>query len=326
MDPEQPDREGPVVTISRRTLRRVGLAIAAVVILAGVVVGAFLTGRTSGRSGTTRAASQAPASGVSRSALVTDARGYAEDELGGHEAAAYAFVLPSARKSCSMSAFRSLMSLAYLFGRGATVSVSKVHITGHRATVDDTVRFNKTTVSHRTSSEWVLAGSRWWINLGPSCVKSTTAPPSSSTITSSTTTTTTTTTRPPSTTTAGPAPGFTVLPPATVAPVAAECDIPVATSGDGNASPLLCPNGGVNVPAWKFYERISAPILALGRNASESLVVKTMCTAHLQTQDTYPEIENAGKLVGTYYGWSFANTSAITLFPFYPTVSSNECG
>jgi hypothetical protein len=92
-------------------------------------------------------------------------------------------------------------------------------------------------------------------------------------------------------------------------------------SADGNASPLLCPNGGVNVPAWNNYTGSYGAILALGPSATESTVISTMCSV----SPPYPEIENAGILASHYYGWSFADSTAISDFPFYPSAADNEC-
>jgi hypothetical protein len=112
-----------------------------------------------------------------------------------------------------------------------------------------------------------------------------------------------------------------ILAPASVPPVSAECNEAVQMSADGNASPLLCPNGGVNVPAWNNYTGSYGAILALGPSATESTVISTMCSV----SPPYPEIENAGILASHYYGWSFADSTAISDFPFYPSAADNEC-
>ncbi len=57
-----------------------------------------------------------------------------------------------------------------------------------------------------------------------------------------------------------------VLPPAPDLPVANLCSAPIATTADGNATPLLCASGAVNVQAWQFYASVSASILGLGLN------------------------------------------------------------
>lgn len=129
----------------------------------------------------------------------------------------------------------------------------------------------------------------------------------------------TTTSLPPSTTTA-PNPALAILAPATVPPVSAECTVTVTESADGNASPQLCANGGVNVQAWNWYRDSYGSILALGRTTTEASVIAAMCAA----SPPYPEIDNAAKLAGAYYGWSFADSSSLSTFPF-STGSTNEC-
>ena len=120
--------------------------------------------------------------------------------------------------------------------------------------------------------------------------------------------------------------GFAILAPTTVPPVSAECNLPVTESEDGNWSPLLCSDGGVNVPAWGRYAHlITAPLFVLGRNATESAVIATMCQADTEGNATLPEVQSAESLAGAYYGWPFQDTSRITSFPYYPTLTSNEC-
>ena len=55
-------------------------------------------------------------------------------------------------------------------------------------------------------------------------------------------------------TSAGPR---TVLPPAMIAAVSAECTLALTHDADGNVRPLLCPNGGLNVAAWQWYAKRS---------------------------------------------------------------------
>jgi len=150
--------------------------------------------------------------------------------------------------------------------------------------------------------------------------KSSTSNTTTASAAATTTAPTTTTTAPPTTTTTAPNPALAVLSPATVPPVSAACTIAVTISADGNASPQLCPNGGVNVAAWNWYRNSYPSILALGPSASQTTVIATMCSA----SPPYPEIENAAKLAGAYCGWSFVSSSGLSLFPF-ATGSSNEC-
>ncbi len=102
--------------------------------------------------------------------------------------------------------------------------------------------------------------------------------------------------------------GFTVLAPATVPPVYAECNVPVSDSTDGNLYPLLCPNGGVNIRAWDGYTRyIDGPLFELGRNADAAVVLAAMCQAyyHKPADATSVEVQSAEELAAAYYGWNF---------------------
>lgn len=140
--------------------------------------------------------------------------------------------------------------------------------------------------------------------------------------TSTTTPPTTTTTVPPTTTTTAPVQSD-ILAPATTPPVVDECSLSILTTADGNAKPLFCPDGGINVLAWNFYvgEGFS-PLLGLGPSASEATVIQTMCTDY----QGIPRGESAASLAAAYYGWSFTSDPAYMQWPYYPTINDNECG
>jgi hypothetical protein len=95
------------------------------------------------------------------------------------------------------------------------------------------------------------------------------------------------------------------LPPVSVPPAIATCQIPVTHEADGNVSPLLCPDGGVNVIAWAYYAKSADPILNLGSNSSATSVERALCEvqgATLQTRlDEY-------RLASAYYGWRFSTS------------------
>jgi len=135
-------------------------------------------------------------------------------------------------------------------------------------------------------------------------------------------TTTSTSTVPPTTTSTAPAQSG-ILAPATTPPVVDECSLPITTSTDGNASPLFCPDGGINVQAWNFYVNEGfSQLLGLGPSASEGMVIQTMCADY----QGIPRGESAASLAASYYGWSFTSDPAYTQWPYYPNINSNECG
>jgi hypothetical protein len=96
-----------------------------------------------------------------------------------------------------------------------------------------------------------------------------------------------------------------VLAPATDPPVANLCSAPITATADGNAGPLLCSSGAVNVQAWKFYASVSASVLGLGLNPTQGQVENAICDDIAHNHATKPEEGNGYKLAATYYGWSF---------------------
>jgi hypothetical protein len=139
---------------------------------------------------------------------------------------------------------------------------------------------------------------------------------STSTTTSPRTTTTTaaptTTLAPATTTTANTA--LEILSPQTTPPVSAECSIPLTYSADGNATPLLCHSGGVNVLAWNDYASNHLLVMGLGPGATASEVYSAMCSDTAAGHTTNPIESNAEELVADYNGWSFGNDSEFTEF------------
>lgn len=96
-----------------------------------------------------------------------------------------------------------------------------------------------------------------------------------------------------------------ILPPAPDLPVAALCSAPIITSADGNATPLLCHNGAVNVQAWSFYANVSASVLGLGLNPTAGQVQSAICDDFIRNHATKPEEASGYKLAATYYAWTF---------------------
>ena len=96
-----------------------------------------------------------------------------------------------------------------------------------------------------------------------------------------------------------------MLPPASDLPNAALCSAPVQTTADGNARPLLCAGGAVNVEAWKFYASISASILGLGLNPTEGQAESALCDDFKHNHATRTEEVSGFQLAKAYYGWGF---------------------
>ncbi len=96
-----------------------------------------------------------------------------------------------------------------------------------------------------------------------------------------------------------------VLAPATDPPVGALCSTPIQSTADGNAGPLLCRGGEVNVQAWQFYADVSASILGLGQNPTAGQVQAAICDDFKHGHATRPEEASGYRLATAYYGWSF---------------------
>jgi hypothetical protein len=96
-----------------------------------------------------------------------------------------------------------------------------------------------------------------------------------------------------------------VLAPATDRPNGSLCSAPLQTTADGNATPLLCRTGAVNVRAWKFYATISASVLGLGLNPTQGQVESAICDDLNHNHATRPEEASGYKLATAYYGWAF---------------------
>lgn len=95
-----------------------------------------------------------------------------------------------------------------------------------------------------------------------------------------------------------------VLVPASVPPVVGECSQELGFGGDGNASPVICRNGDVNVLAWSYFATVDSVLLGMGRRATEQEVQTQLCSD--LEHSTVPVEQSAYKLAETYYGWRFA--------------------
>ncbi|MGC1185695.1 MAG: hypothetical protein WBA31_11195 [Candidatus Dormiibacterota bacterium] len=93
------------------------------------------------------------------------------------------------------------------------------------------------------------------------------------------------------------------LPPARKPPAVGECSVQLEFDGDGNASPLVCHNGAINILAWNYFATIDSPLLGLGRAATEQRVERQLC-ADLN-HSTVPIERSAYTLARAYYGWKF---------------------
>jgi len=96
-----------------------------------------------------------------------------------------------------------------------------------------------------------------------------------------------------------------VLAPASDLPVANLCSAQITVTADGNATPLLCHSGALNVQAWKFYAGVSASVLGLGLNPTQGQVESAICDDLKHQHATKPEETSGYQLATAYYGWTF---------------------
>jgi hypothetical protein len=96
-----------------------------------------------------------------------------------------------------------------------------------------------------------------------------------------------------------------VLPLAVGAPVGDECDLAVVATEDGNARPLTCPGGGVNVSAWDFYAQLRPTLFSAGRHATRRAVLRAYCGLGQPAEIgiTGQEMDSVFLLAHVYYGW-----------------------
>ncbi len=84
---------------------------------------------------------------------------------------------------------------------------------------------------------------------------------------------------------------------------------PPSSSGlvqaDGNAAPLFCRSGALNVPAWRFYADISASVLGLGLNPTAGQVQAAICDDIAHNHATRVQEASGYELATAYYGWTF---------------------
>jgi hypothetical protein len=96
-----------------------------------------------------------------------------------------------------------------------------------------------------------------------------------------------------------------ILPPAKELPIGDLCSQPIQVFQDGNAGPLFCGSGALNVTAWRFFIQVSANVLALGHNATLGAVQTALCADITTFHATPVEETSAYQLAFIYNGWDF---------------------
>ena len=102
------------------------------------------------------------------------------------------------------------------------------------------------------------------------------------------------------------------LAPATVLPVIALCSTPVTHTADGNAYPLRCRSGALNVTAWNFYAGLVPTTMALGYNPTVTRINAALCHDSVTMHDTGPELQYGYEMAAAYNGWNVVDMSQTT--------------
>jgi photosystem II stability/assembly factor-like uncharacterized protein len=113
-----------------------------------------------------------------------------------------------------------------------------------------------------------------------------------------------------------------VLAPAKVGPVGDECRLPITREADGNVTPLLCGDGGVNALAWMVFSHgcprggacTWSQTMALGRQPSVAQLEIALCADYRTLFRTNPLTISAGRLAAAYYGWGSSLTMVASGF------------
>ena len=83
------------------------------------------------------------------------------------------------------------------------------------------------------------------------------------------------------------------------------CTTQIATTANGNATPLFCTDGSINVQAWNFYSGVSASILGLGLKPTAGQVQSALCDDLVHNHATRLEEVSGYQMASAYYGWKF---------------------
>lgn len=126
-----------------------------------------------------------------------------------------------------------------------------------------------------------------------------------------------TTPKPAPTSTTSPTPNSLILAPATVPSAVGICSQQMSFGADGNASPIICSNGAVNVLAWNYLWLNAPALFAAGPDATQVQVAALVA----QLQGPTPSNESEFCLAAAYYDWQFA----IDLDPASEGLPGNGC-
>lgn len=95
------------------------------------------------------------------------------------------------------------------------------------------------------------------------------------------------------------------LAPAQDLPLVGLCSAPLQYTADGNAQPLLCRGGEVNVQAWNFYKAVEPSVLGLPRSATLQDIYAAMCRDGQTINATRPEVEYSYQIAAAYHAWTY---------------------
>lgn len=93
-----------------------------------------------------------------------------------------------------------------------------------------------------------------------------------------------------------------VLAPATVLPAVDLCTSPVQKLQDGNAWPIFCQGGKINVAAWDYFVQLHPQVMSLGPTATLDTIQAAVCADIAERHLTQPQEDSIYALAWQYYG------------------------
>jgi hypothetical protein len=99
-------------------------------------------------------------------------------------------------------------------------------------------------------------------------------------------------------------------------PVHLECMVALRIDEDGNAGPLTCGNGHVNVEAWDYFARLHLPVMELPKGSSECQVVSFIRRGFVSAPVNY----SGFVLARAYNGWSIPKSLGAQVLDSQPSL------
>jgi hypothetical protein len=103
-----------------------------------------------------------------------------------------------------------------------------------------------------------------------------------------------------------------VLPPASIPSAMALCHQPLIETANGNADPIFCTGGSLNVEAWTYLASNQPTLFLLGPKATLAEVTAAMCADVRASINS--TVISTYELAAAYFGWSFDEDPTAILY------------